>query len=258
VLLLMRGTPEFAAAWLGAVRAGAVAIALNNKLNEAEYRHILADSGARLAIVEDIFAAARSDLTAELARDGRIAVAGDASGLPAWRDRLRTAPEIPALDVRPETPAFLLYSSGTTGKPKGIVHAHRGFGSLGLAFRALDIGEGDRIFTTSKFFSPMAWSTACSARSPWARPQSSTRTGRIPRRSSISWRDIGRPPCSAYRPSIGGCSPSPIEGSLHSGRCGASSPAGSASPANSWGSGTRPLAASCSTSTACPKPSAPA
>ena len=152
VLLLMRDTPEFAAAWLGAVRAGAVAIALNNKLNEAEYRHILADSGARLAIVEDIFAAARSDLTAELARDGRIAVAGDASGLPAWRDRLRTAPEIPALDVRPETPAFLLYSSGTTGKPKGIVHAHRGFGSLGLAFRALDIGEGDRIFTTSKFF----------------------------------------------------------------------------------------------------------
>ncbi len=65
VLLLMRDTPEFAAAWLGAVHAGAVAIALNTRLSEAEYRHIRADSGARLAIIEDVFAKARPDLTAE-------------------------------------------------------------------------------------------------------------------------------------------------------------------------------------------------
>src|SRR5689334_9253293 len=38
VLLLMRDTPQFAAAWLGVVRAGAVAIALNNRLPEADYR----------------------------------------------------------------------------------------------------------------------------------------------------------------------------------------------------------------------------
>lgn len=152
VLFLMRDTPEFAAAWLGAVRAGAVAIALNNKLSEAEYRHILSDSGARLAIVEDVFTAQRPDLTSELAREGRIAVAGNASGLPAWRDKLRAATQTPAFDAQPEAPAFLLYSSGTTGRPKGIVHAHRGFHSLGLAFRAIGLGEGDRIFTTSKFF----------------------------------------------------------------------------------------------------------
>ena len=73
VLLLMRDTPEFAAAWLGAVHAGAVAIALNTKLSEAEYRHIRADSGARLAIVEDVFAGARPDLATEHARPGRHA-----------------------------------------------------------------------------------------------------------------------------------------------------------------------------------------
>jgi benzoate-CoA ligase len=152
VLLLMRDTPEFAAAWLGAVRGGAVPVALNNKVSEAEYRHIVADSGARLVLVEDVFAAARPDLTAELAREGRIAVAGGGSGLPAWRDRLSTARPVGPFDAGPDTPAFLLYSSGTTGRPKGIVHSHRCFAFLGAALGVIGLAPGERVFTTSKFF----------------------------------------------------------------------------------------------------------
>jgi benzoate-CoA ligase len=152
VVMLMRDTPEFAAAWLGAVRAGAVPVALNNKASEAEYRHILADSSARLVLVEDIFAAARPDLTAELASERRIAVAGAAAGLPSWRDQLRSAQPAAPFDAQPDTPAFLLYSSGTTGPPKGIAHAHRSFASLGAAFRTTGLAAGERVFTTSKFF----------------------------------------------------------------------------------------------------------
>ncbi len=153
VLFLMRDTPEFAAAWLGAVRFGAVAVALNNKISEEDYRHILADSGARLVLVEDVFAQARPDLNQELIRQGRIAIAGLESGAaPSWREALKRGRTAAAFDARPETPAFYLYSSGTTGRPKGIVHVHRSFSVVGGALRLLGLGEGARILATSKFF----------------------------------------------------------------------------------------------------------
>jgi benzoate-CoA ligase len=156
VLLLLRDTPEFAVAWLGAVRAGAVVIGLNTKLSEQEYRHIREDSAARLAIIEDVFAQARPDLTAELAREGRLAVAGTQvpAGGASWRDVVALAPaNAPAFDAAPEQPAFWLYSSGTTGKPKGIVHTHKNLLPAGQAQREiLGLQVGDTVFATSKLF----------------------------------------------------------------------------------------------------------
>jgi acyl-coenzyme A synthetase/AMP-(fatty) acid ligase len=153
VLLLLRDTAEFAAAWLGALRMGGVAIALNNKLSEAEYRHIVADSDARLAIVEDVFADARPDLADELARERRLVIAGRVRpGIPSWRQLVRDAAPVPAFEAKADSPAFYLYSSGTTGRPKGILHTHRAVLAVGASLRRLGITSADRVFTTSKFF----------------------------------------------------------------------------------------------------------
>ena len=140
VLFVMRDTPEFAVAWLGAVHAGAVAIALNSKLSELDHRHILADSGAKLALVDEAFPQAHAAL-------GAINL-----GLAAWRERVRKTSALAPFDAEPEAPALWLYSSGTTGRPKGIEHAHRAVLSIGEAFRTLGLAEGERVFTTSKFF----------------------------------------------------------------------------------------------------------
>ncbi len=127
VLLMLRDTPQFAAAWLGALHAGAVAIALSTQLSEEDYAHIRADSGARLTISED---------------------------MPAWRGALeRASPEAAQVAAGPEHPAFWLYSSGTTGRPKGIVHAHRSVLAAGQAQReVIGLAPGERALTTSKLF----------------------------------------------------------------------------------------------------------
>ena len=72
VLLLLRDTPEFVATWLGAVHAGAVAIGLNSKLTEADYRHMVADSEARLLIADEDLLPVLGPLAAELEGEQRL------------------------------------------------------------------------------------------------------------------------------------------------------------------------------------------
>lgn len=148
ILLLLRDSPEFAGAWLGAVHAGAVAIGLNTKLTEADYRPMVEDSAARLVIADDALAPALGTLAGELSQSRRLVSAR------AWTDRLaQAAPQAQPHPARDEDPAFWLFSSGTTGRPKAIVHTHRGVRPSGQAQREVfGLGAGDRIFTTSKLF----------------------------------------------------------------------------------------------------------
>jgi benzoate-CoA ligase len=142
VLLMMRDSAEFAAAWLGAVHAGAVAVGVNSKLSDTDVRHIASDSGAKLALIEDVFFAERGGLSAHV----RLIGSDD------WRALVRSSPQAAPFDGTPDSPALMLYSSGTTGRPKGIVHRHHSILCVGASFRELGLGEGDCVFTTSKFF----------------------------------------------------------------------------------------------------------
>jgi long-chain acyl-CoA synthetase len=117
VALFLENTPEFFEIVWGAQRAGLYYACLSAKLSPAEAAYIVADSGAKLLIASA--GLAESEALGELAGGvARLSVGGPIAGYEAYES---------ARDARPETPiadetagADLLYSSGTTGRPKGV------------------------------------------------------------------------------------------------------------------------------------------
>jgi benzoate-CoA ligase len=131
VLLLMHDVVEWPIAFLGALYAGVVPVAVNTLLTADDYAYMLANSRAQAAIVS---AALAPTLAHALGRSDHevqhTIVTGDGAGnaLPgaiAFASLLGTyAPMAAAAPTRGDDPAFWLYSSGSTGKPKGTVHTH--------------------------------------------------------------------------------------------------------------------------------------
>jgi long-chain acyl-CoA synthetase len=131
VAVSMRNYPEWAPIFYAALVAGLVVVPLNAWWTAGELRYALADSGARLVFADAERAAL---LVPELAGLGGIPLvevrgAGEpAPGVRPWAelvaslDPAATAPEVA---VSPDDDATILYTSGTTGRPKGAVATHR-------------------------------------------------------------------------------------------------------------------------------------
>lgn len=131
IVVMMRNSLEMVEAMFGILRAGAVVVPLNVAISDAAAHAMIADCGA-MGVIASTDHAARLLLQPQPAVRLWICAGAPAPGQgssPSWVDyhRMRDAAalEPPGAGVVPESICNIIYSSGTTGLPKGIVHSHR-------------------------------------------------------------------------------------------------------------------------------------
>jgi benzoate-CoA ligase len=143
VFIAMLDTIDWPVAFLGAIKAGAVPVAANTLLKRADYRYMIDDSRARLLFVSDA-------LLAQFAGVPNV-IAGKAAFerfMQSGEDRFEAA------RTTCDDACFWLYSSGSTGAPKGTVHVHSSpiLTAELYAKPVLGLREDDVVFSAAKLF----------------------------------------------------------------------------------------------------------
>jgi acyl-CoA synthetase (AMP-forming)/AMP-acid ligase II len=128
VAIAMSNCPEYLDIMWAAWHAGLCAVPVNARLHPREFAYIFEHSGARVCFVTEDLVAALGSLVSEVATLERVINVESAS----YRALLAEDP-VPPCDVDRQAPAWLFYTSGTTGRPKGATLTHHNL--LSMAFR---------------------------------------------------------------------------------------------------------------------------
>jgi len=177
VALYLQNNPQFLIAQYGAWKRGAIVVPLNPMFKEKEVRYHLQDSGAKVLVALDSLYAAHAETVIGETAVEQVVTTHEADGLSGdrWRQiplltqTEKTVPAgtvdlFPALEqtapdpgvraeVRPEDTAYLVYTSGTTGLPKGAMNLHRNIAFNANAYRTwMQIGPDDAVFGMAPLF----------------------------------------------------------------------------------------------------------
>lgn len=163
VAFLSKNSIEMVLFYYGASRAGVVPVPLNYRLAPPEWAYIVNDAGAKLLCAERSFAEALAPVRAELETVERfVALGGAVAGWESWDDVVGTgACDDPGRPVRATDDAYQMYTSGTTGRPKGAILTHGAVaGQLHQALVGIAVERLERVLIVAPLYHAAAAITA--------------------------------------------------------------------------------------------------
>jgi benzoate-CoA ligase len=156
VFMCMQDTVDFPVVFLGSIKAGAVPIPVNTLLTQADYAYMLHDCRARIAVVSASLLPIIAPLLPQLPALRHLLIAGgDAADENSLARRLDAASSsYRTAETLSDDHCFWLYSSGSTGAPKGTVHVHSSLIQTAELYARpiLGISENDVCLSAAKLF----------------------------------------------------------------------------------------------------------